>query len=69
MNKFDLTETVAEQAVKLSKIKKLLARRENQLGRIEALLVCIGGPLNDSRIKYTAEQMKIFHDIREEARP
>lgn len=69
MNKNDLIETVAEQAVKLSKIKKILARRESQLQAINDTLVCIGGPLNDSRIKYTAKQLKIFHDIHEESRP
>lgn len=57
------TEMIAKQAIKLAEMKARLADHKQAEQEIKALMVCIGGPLNDNKLEYTADQRKIFHAI------
>ncbi len=57
------TELIVKQALKLEKLKAELAEYKFAEKEINALMVCIGGPLNDNKLGYTAEQLKPFQAI------
>ena len=57
---------IAEQQLEIRRLREAAEDHATSLRNIRMMLVGIGGPLNDSRIQYTREQRKIFHDIERE---
>lgn len=52
------SEVIANQARKIEALEaevKELARRN---GKARGILTCIGGPINDNRLKYSKEQVR-----------
>ncbi len=47
----------AEQALKISQLEADNARLTENARQIKLELVCIGGPLNDNKLRYTREQL------------
>ena len=60
MNIEEAQKTIAELANENRFMKKQLQHRDDILGSIHMMLVCIGGPLNDDARGYTPPQKKIF---------
>lgn len=57
------TETIAALARELVLLREMVANLSKQREQVRANLYCIGGPLNDSRIAYTKEQLRPFFEI------
>lgn len=58
-------DLIVKQALDLDKTRTRVEEYEEVLEKILLKLVCIGGPLNDNKLRYSKEQRKIFHDIEE----
>lgn len=56
-------ELIAEQQLKIRQLGLELNSLSSRLREIYSLLICIGGPLNDNKLKFSKEQREIFHDI------
>ena len=57
------TELIVKQALKLERLKAELADYKAAEKEISALMVCIGGPLNDNKLGYSPDQLKPFQAI------
>lgn len=56
-------ELIAHQAMRIAELEKSLTSADRSLDSIRALMVCIGGPLNNNRLSYSRAQRTIFHQI------
>ena len=61
----NIQELVAKQQLEIENLKEKLQRALEDKESIVMELVCIGGPLNDNKLKYTQEQLKILFRIHE----
>lgn len=60
-------ELIARQALQIAELEEQLADRNKRLRDIDLTLHCIGGPLNDNALGYTAKQLGPFRQIAEQA--
>jgi hypothetical protein len=60
-------ELVAKQALRIAELEDDLADREARLRDIHMTCVCIGGPLNDNVLGYTAKQLGPWRRVAERA--
>lgn len=58
-------ELVAKQALRIAQLVEAIADREARLRSIDMTLICVGGPLNDNVLGYTAKQLGPFRRIAE----
>lgn len=56
-------ELIAKQQLEIEELKNRLEWANDDKGRIRNILTCIGGPLNDNLLGYSAEQRKPLHEI------
>lgn len=56
-------ELIAEQQLTIRQLGLELNSASSRLREIHGLLICIGGPLNDNRERYSKAQRVIFHKI------
>lgn len=61
-------ELIAKQALRIAELEESLQDRDERLGRIHLMLVCIGGPLNDNVLRFNPEQRQLLHRIDEEVK-
>jgi hypothetical protein len=54
---------IAQQAREIAELKEQVTAYKDAADRIHLMLICIGGPLNDNKLGYTREQLKLFYDI------
>ena len=54
---------IASQAKDIFEKDARIVELEGALRDIELFLICIGGPLNDNVMQYSADQLKIFFRI------
>ncbi len=54
---------IANQALQIQELEENLADVLAALGKIKGIIVCVGGPLNDNKQQFTAEQLSIFNKI------
>ena len=59
-------ELIGKQQLVIETLTKENNDLRNRLLRIHKMLICIGGPLNDNKLKYSKEQMAIFFEIEKE---
>jgi hypothetical protein len=57
------TELIARQAKQIEELQDELGRLWDGINEARSVMVGIGGPLNDSRLAFTAEQRAVFHRI------
>lgn len=58
-------ELIVKQQLELEELRDERIVLYHRLTEIQQMLICIGGPLNDNKHKFTKEQMDIFHEIYE----
>lgn len=56
-------DIIAEQAVKIIKQARAIHDFNERLSRIRLHLICVGGPLNDNKSKYSSTQLELFQKI------
>ena len=56
---------IASQAKQIYILEKLCNQYLENVRKVNKMLYCIGGPLNDNKLKYTKEQLQIFFLIQE----
>jgi hypothetical protein len=56
-------QLTAQQALEIANLKAETADLKERLNEISMILCCIGGPLNDNVLGYSAEQRKPLHRI------
>lgn len=56
-------ELVARQARRIAELEDELLERRKAYGDVHDILYCIGGPLNDNKLKFTRQQLQPFFDI------
>lgn len=59
-------ETIARLARRVEKQRLKLNAYKAAARRVHSLIYCIGGPLNDNKLRYTKEQLLIFQQISRE---
>lgn len=62
-------QLIARQAKQLEELKDDVADLSNRLKQIRLNIICIGGPLNDNKLHYSHEQLRVFSKILEWAEP
>ncbi len=56
-------ELIARQAKKIEELQDTIEDYEETIRNVMNAMVCIGGPLNDNKLGYTKEQLRIFHGM------
>jgi len=56
-------ELITKQALEIERLKELVTISDDKLLDINRIICCIGGPLNDNKLKYTNEQLTPFWKI------
>ena len=56
-------EIIATQAKEIYHLKNKLEDYRSMARNINKKIYCIGGPLNDNKLGFTYEQMKLFWEI------
>lgn len=56
-------ELIARQAKQIEELRDEVAWLRAGIREARSIMVCIGGPLNDSRLSFTREQLQIFQRI------
>ena len=59
------SQVIADQARQIFVFESLLDQYLKNVRKVNNMLYCIGGPLNDNKLGYTKEQMQIFFHIQE----
>jgi len=54
---------LGKQALNIDKLQTQNDILNKQLGEIQNIILAIGGPLNDNKLKLSVRQQCIFHDI------
>jgi len=62
-------QLTAEQALEIANLKERLDCLEQDRQRVRDILFCIGGPLNDNRLGFTAAQLQPFWKISQLTEP
>ena len=57
------TELIARQAKQIEELKDSQADLRERMRQIHLIIYCIGGPLNDNKLKYTNSQLVTFAQI------
>lgn len=57
------TEVIAHLARELAKYQDRCNRYYDGLEEAHALLVCIGGPLNDNKLEFNKDQLKFLQNL------
>jgi hypothetical protein len=58
-------ELIVKQQLEIERLHKGYSEHQAALDRVHGILFCIGGPLNDSKLGYTREQMCDFLKIKD----
>lgn len=56
-------EVIALQAKLLIEAQFKIQEYKHRLSNIHDTIYCIGGPLNDNKLRYNKNQLKVFADI------
>lgn len=54
---------IGKQQLRIENLEAKNQALYERLVTIQKMLICIGGPLNDNKHKYSKEQMQIFFEI------
>ena len=54
---------IAKQAIKIDDLEESVKKLNDVIDKVRMIIYCIGGPLNDNKLKYTREQMGDFGKI------
>lgn len=57
---------IAKQALKIAELEEELAMHKEAADNIYNIIYCIGGPLNDNKLRYTHKQKAAFAHIASE---
>jgi hypothetical protein len=60
---------IAQQALLIDRLRQEIADCKSDMAEISMILCCIGGPLNDNVLGYSADQRKPLHRINNLAEP
>jgi len=60
------TELIARQALRIDALEKELAKYKESAARIRLHLVCVGGPLNDNKLRFSSAQRALLWKILQE---
>jgi len=60
-------DIIAEQAVEIIKLKRVEVELRAALHSIHVRLACIGGPLNNNRLKFNKEQLALLDELNQYA--
>lgn len=56
---------ITKQQLQIEEMKERLELYGRAVREAIGVMVCIGGPLNDNKLRYTQEQRRDFHRIQE----
>jgi len=56
-------ELIARQAKQIAELEEHVSDLTLRTNRAILHIVCIGGPLNDNKLQFTNEQLKVFSSI------
>ncbi len=56
-------QLIAQQARRIADLEEIEAEYRKVQDDIRGIIYCIGGPLNDNKLGYTAAQMVTFSEI------
>jgi hypothetical protein len=59
-------EVIYRQTKQIEELKSIVSDLNSRIKKACTLIYCIGGPLNDNKLKYSNEQLKIFQQIVDE---
>jgi len=62
----DDTEMIATQAKRIVKMSEDLSDLRSRIRKAKNHIVCVGGPLNDNKLRYSRDQLVTFIRILEE---
>lgn len=62
-------QVIAAQAKQLYKFRREAKRRKEAMRRARIFMIGIGGPLNDNKLGFTKEQLRVFDQINAELGP
>ncbi len=54
---------ISLQALEIAELREVNKAMDNVLHQIRLSIVCVSGPINDNKLKYTEDQQQIFHSI------
>lgn len=54
---------ISQQALEIAELEEKVKMYEEINKKIYTLLYCVGGALNDNKLKYTHEQQQVFFEI------
>jgi len=57
------SDLIAQQAREIAALREEVEDRTKRMRSARRCIVCIGGPLNDNRLRYTPEQMFEWHRV------
>ncbi len=60
-------EVIARQAKRIEELSDKVKDLQQRMKTIRLHIICIGGPLNDNKLKYTPAQLVTFARILEQA--
>lgn len=60
------TQLIARQAKQIEELRDEVADLKDRAKKALSHIYCIGGPLNDNKLKYTGEQLRTFANIADE---
>ncbi len=56
-------EVIARQAKKILELTDELAELRKSVSKAICHIVCVGGPLNDNKLKFSGQQLTVFQAI------
>lgn len=59
----ECAKLIAAQQLELADLRQQVAQHNRDKQDVRNMIYCIGGPLNDNKLKYSREQMVIFQRI------
>jgi len=59
-------EIIARQVRQIVELNDELVKLKDGIRKAIMHMVCVGGPLNDNKLKFTPEQQKVFQTILDE---
>ncbi|OFW47569.1 MAG: hypothetical protein A2163_00675 [Actinobacteria bacterium RBG_13_35_12] len=62
-SRMTIDELITKQQLDIEFYKQEVAEYSEKISKIQGLIYCIGGPLNDNRLRYSNEQLVIFSKI------
>jgi len=57
------SELIANQALEIAELKHWKEENIKMKEEVHGIIYCIGGPLNDNKLGFTRNQMRVFANI------